>query len=84
MQPSIEFLLNILIPSIVAVIASFIAIRLLPYDVDTRKSTTIKNLFETVDKLVEDLRIANIKIAEQSEKIYALENRKAVTLKAQH
>jgi hypothetical protein len=71
-----EIVTNVLMPIIVSIVSVFIALRLLPLDMQNKRSDTINKLFNTVDKLVSDLEEANAKIL-------VLESKNEVTVRAE-
>lgn len=71
-----DIVINVAVAAIVGLVSSFVALRLLPLDLDARRSAIITNLYGTIEKL-------NEKIEKQDSKIEVLENRKELTLKAE-
>jgi hypothetical protein len=78
-----ELIATVLTPIIVSFVSVYVALKLLPFDIQNKRSDTISKLYGTVDKLVDDLAEAKVTISSQAKKIEQLENRQEVTLRAQ-
>jgi len=78
-----ETILTILMAFIFGGIGAFVSLRMLPTNLLNSKADIIGTLYGTVEKLVKDLAVANLRIAEDEKQIAELKSKKAVILKAE-
>jgi lauroyl/myristoyl acyltransferase len=83
MERKMSEVLTILLAFIFGGIGAFVSLRMLPLNTINSKADTIGSLYTTVEKLVKDLAVANLRIAEDEKQIEELKSKKAVILKAE-